>query len=54
MKHPERIIAIITQNGNAYVEGLIKEWEPWQGHRQGIVALPNYSWTVVRGTNACE
>jgi hypothetical protein len=35
MKHPERIIAIITQNGNAYVEGLSKEWEPWQGHRHG-------------------
>lgn len=30
MKHPERITAIITQNGNAYVEGLSKEWEPWQ------------------------
>jgi pimeloyl-ACP methyl ester carboxylesterase len=30
MKHPERITAIITQNGNAYVEGLSKEWGPWQ------------------------
>ena len=39
MKHPAKcIIAIITQNGNAYVEGLIKEWEPGQGHRQGIYA----------------
>lgn len=27
-KHPERITAIINQNGNAYDEGLGKEWEP--------------------------
>jgi len=30
MKHPERVTAIVTQNGNAYVEGLSKEWGPWQ------------------------
>lgn len=30
MAHPERVSAIVTQNGNAYVEGLSKEWEPWQ------------------------
>jgi hypothetical protein len=30
MKHPERVTAIVTQNGNAYLEGLSKEWEPWQ------------------------
>jgi len=30
MKHPDRVTAIITQNGNAYVEGLSKEWGPWQ------------------------
>jgi pimeloyl-ACP methyl ester carboxylesterase len=30
MRHPERVTAIITQNGNAYVEGFTKEWEPWQ------------------------
>ena len=30
MKHPERVTAIVTQNGNAYVEGLSAEWEPWQ------------------------
>ncbi len=30
MAHPERVTAIISQNGNAYVEGLSKEWEPWQ------------------------
>jgi pimeloyl-ACP methyl ester carboxylesterase len=32
MKHPERISAIVTQNGNAYVEGLSAEWEPWQSY----------------------
>lgn len=28
--HPERITAIITQNGNAYAEGLSTGWEPIQ------------------------
>jgi len=28
--HPERITAIITQNGNAYMEGLSEAWGPWQ------------------------
>jgi pimeloyl-ACP methyl ester carboxylesterase len=32
MKHPERVSAIITQNGNAYIEGLSKEWGPWQAY----------------------
>ena len=26
--HPERIQAIITQNGNAYEEGLLPSWDP--------------------------
>jgi pimeloyl-ACP methyl ester carboxylesterase len=30
MKYPERVSAIITQNGNAYVEGFSKEWGPWE------------------------
>ena len=34
MRHPERIAAIISQNGNAYVEGLSDGWNPirtyWQ------------------------
>jgi pimeloyl-ACP methyl ester carboxylesterase len=25
MKHPERVTAIVTQNGNAYVEGFSKD-----------------------------
>jgi pimeloyl-ACP methyl ester carboxylesterase len=28
VKHPDRIAAIITQNGNAYVEGLSDGWNP--------------------------
>jgi pimeloyl-ACP methyl ester carboxylesterase len=28
MKHPDRIAAIISQNGNAYEEGLSDGWEP--------------------------
>lgn len=30
MKHPERITAIISQNGNAYLEGFSGEWGAWQ------------------------
>ncbi len=28
VKHPEKIEAIITQNGNAYEEGLLSAWDP--------------------------
>ena len=28
MRHPDRISAIISQNGNAYLEGLSDAWEP--------------------------
>jgi pimeloyl-ACP methyl ester carboxylesterase len=28
VRHPERITAIVTQNGNAYVEGLSDGWSP--------------------------
>jgi len=30
LKHPQRIAAIITQNGNAYAEGLSEGWNPIQ------------------------
>jgi len=30
MAHPERVTAIISQNGNAYLEGLSDAWGPWQ------------------------
>lgn len=28
--HPERVTAIVTQNGNAYLEGFSAGWESWQ------------------------
>lgn len=31
-KHPERITAIISQNGNAYEEGFSDEWGAWQAY----------------------
>jgi len=30
LAHPERITAVISQNGNAYVEGLSDGWNPIQ------------------------
>jgi pimeloyl-ACP methyl ester carboxylesterase len=32
VKHPERVTAIISQNGNAYVEGLSEGWNPIQAY----------------------
>ena len=34
VKHPERILAIISQNGNAYEEGLSEGWNPIQAYWQ--------------------
>lgn len=31
-RHPERISAIISQNGNAYVEGFSDQWGPWENY----------------------
>jgi pimeloyl-ACP methyl ester carboxylesterase len=30
LAHPERVTAIVTQNGNAYLDGLSPAWESWQ------------------------
>src|ERR1700733_13980102 len=32
LRFPERISALIRQNGNAYVEGFSHAWEPWQNY----------------------
>jgi pimeloyl-ACP methyl ester carboxylesterase len=32
MAHPERITAIISQNGNAYEDGFSDEWGAWQAY----------------------
>ena len=34
LAHPERVAAIISQNGNAYVEGLSQGWNPIQRYWQ--------------------
>lgn len=38
LKHPERVLAIISQNGNAYLEGLSDGWNPirayWENNSQ--------------------
>jgi pimeloyl-ACP methyl ester carboxylesterase len=38
LKHPERVVAIISQNGNAYLEGLSDGWNPirayWENNSQ--------------------
>jgi pimeloyl-ACP methyl ester carboxylesterase len=30
MAHPERVTAIVSQNGNAYLDGFSDGWGPWQ------------------------
>lgn len=32
LKHPERVTAIISQNGNAYLDGFSDEWGAWQAY----------------------
>jgi len=32
LRHPERIAAVISQNGNAYLEGLSEGWNPIQAY----------------------
>lgn len=32
MRHPDRVSAIISQNGNAYTEGFSDEWGPWEAY----------------------
>lgn len=32
LRHPERITAIISQNGNAYLDGFSDEWGAWQDY----------------------
>jgi len=34
MRHPDRISAVISQNGNAYVEGLSEGWRPIRAYWQ--------------------
>src|SRR6478735_8066391 len=34
LRHPERIVSIISQNGNAYEEGLSEGWSPIRAYWQ--------------------
>ena len=61
MRHPERITAIISQNGNAYEEGLGDAWGPirkyWSAPtaenrevlRQNILTLETTRWQYTHG-----
>jgi len=59
LEHPERIAAIISQNGNAYEEGLSDGWNPirayWQDaspeHRDALRAMLTYETTVWQYTH---
>src|ERR1700754_4000971 len=62
VRHPERITAIISQNGNAYVEGLSEGWTPirayWEDpsetNRNALRAFLNPEttrWQYVHGVN---
>jgi pimeloyl-ACP methyl ester carboxylesterase len=65
LRHPERIAAIISQNGNAYVEGLSEGWNPiqryWQGptetNRQALrefLTPESVKWQYLHGVNRPE
>ncbi len=32
IRHPERVRAIISQNGNAYLDGFSDQWGPWEAY----------------------
>ena len=62
LRHPDRITAIVTQNGNAYEEGLSANWNPIQRywadptpeHRNALRAFlsPDSSkWQYTQGTD---
>src|SRR6266478_3486164 len=62
LAHPERITAIISQNGNAYLEGLSQGWnpiqmywkEPTEANRAGLRAFltaETTKWQYVHGVS---
>lgn len=59
LKHPERIAAIVSQNGNAYEEGLSEGWNPirayWQdasaANRDALRVLLTHETTVWQYTH---
>ncbi len=59
LKHPQRISAIVSQNGNAYEEGLSDGWnpiadywrEPTQAHRDALRSFLTPQTTLYQYTN---
>lgn len=62
LKHPERVTAIVSQNGNAYEEGLSEGWNPIQNYWQdpseenrlalrGFLAPETVQWQYSHGTS---
>jgi pimeloyl-ACP methyl ester carboxylesterase len=66
MAHPERVTAIISQNGNAYEDGLGGAWEPIRNYwasptaenrevlRQSILTLEGTRWQYTHGVSDPE
>ena len=62
LNHPERIAAIISQNGNAYEEGLSEGWNPirayWkdpsQANREALRAMLTHETTVWQYTHGVQ
>ena len=65
LAHPERITAIVSQNGNAYEEGLSEAWnpiqrywkEPTQANREALVeffSLASIRWQYTHGVDDPE
>jgi pimeloyl-ACP methyl ester carboxylesterase len=62
LNHPERIVAIISQNGNAYEEGLSEGWNPirayWKDpskeNREALRAMLTHETTVWQYTHGVQ
>jgi pimeloyl-ACP methyl ester carboxylesterase len=62
VRHPERVTAIISQNGNAYEEGLSDGWnpiraywrEPTQAHRDALRSFLSPETTLWQYTHGVE
>ncbi|MFM0433452.1 alpha/beta hydrolase [Paraburkholderia aspalathi] len=62
LRHPERIAAIISQNGNAYEEGLSEGWNPirayWQdpsqANREALRAMLTHDATMWQYTHGVQ
>ena len=65
VKHPERVEALIIQNGNAYDEGLLEFWDPiktyWKAHTpenaaalRGLLTIDATKWQYTHGVRDLE